>query len=176
MSGLLRVPGLEIFKLGLHSSKQLGITLFLDDLVELVFVIVQQARPIHDDVVDLPAGRRLFELVVQTDFQSLRWDHYIACGERLALVPAARLDDARPAGAGGDERGPARTARGVDSREDLRAENMRVPAQLHQPIRQDALLLAKGRGKPAAAALLHYLRGDQARALIKSYGYDIPPP
>ena len=51
-----------------------------------------------------------------------------------------------------------------------------VPAQLHPPIRQDALLLAKGRGKPAAAALLQYLRGEPARALIKAYGYDIPPP
>ena len=48
-----------------------------------------------------------------------------------------------------------------------------VPANLHQPIRQDAQLLAKGSGKPAAAALLDYLRGDKARRIIKAYGYDL---
>jgi molybdate transport system substrate-binding protein len=48
-----------------------------------------------------------------------------------------------------------------------------VPASLHAPIRQDALLLGKGKDNPAAAALMRYLRGDKARALIRSYGYDI---
>lgn len=46
-----------------------------------------------------------------------------------------------------------------------------VPANLYTPILQDAVLLAKGRDKPAAAALLAYLKGDQARAIIRSYGY-----
>ena len=46
-----------------------------------------------------------------------------------------------------------------------------VPRGLHQPIRQDALLLVRGKGKPAAEALLGYLRGDQAKAIIKSFGY-----
>jgi molybdate transport system substrate-binding protein len=48
-----------------------------------------------------------------------------------------------------------------------------VPADLHQPIRQDAVLLEKGKGKPAAAAWLNYLKGDKARAVIKAYGYEI---
>ena len=47
----------------------------------------------------------------------------------------------------------------------------RVPAQLHEPIRQDALLLAKGQDNPAARALLEYLRGEQAATLIRAYGY-----
>lgn len=47
-----------------------------------------------------------------------------------------------------------------------------VPANLYQPIRQDAVLLAKGQGKAAPAALLAYLRGDKAKAIIKSYGYE----
>ena len=46
-----------------------------------------------------------------------------------------------------------------------------VPAGLHQPIRQEAVLLATARDKPAAAALMTYLKGDQARTVIKSYGY-----
>jgi len=48
-----------------------------------------------------------------------------------------------------------------------------VPASLHQPIRQDAVLLKAGQGNPAASALLTFLRGDKARAVIRSYGYEI---
>ena len=48
-----------------------------------------------------------------------------------------------------------------------------VPAGLHQAIRQDAVLLEKGRGKPAAEAWLKYLKGDKAKAIIKSFGYEI---
>lgn len=46
-----------------------------------------------------------------------------------------------------------------------------VPAELHEPIRQDAVLLTGGRGNPAALALLAYLKGDKARAVIRSFGY-----
>ena len=46
-----------------------------------------------------------------------------------------------------------------------------VPAALYSPIRQDAVLLDKGRGNPAAAALLDFLKGPQARAVIRAYGY-----
>jgi len=46
-----------------------------------------------------------------------------------------------------------------------------VPAALHGPIRQDAIVLKPGQGSPAAAALVQYLRGDKARAVIQSYGY-----
>jgi molybdate transport system substrate-binding protein len=46
-----------------------------------------------------------------------------------------------------------------------------VPATLYSPIRQDALLLNRGRDNAAAGALLQYLRGDKARAILKAYGY-----
>jgi len=46
-----------------------------------------------------------------------------------------------------------------------------VPATLHGPIRQDAVLLAKGRANGAARALLDYLKSDQAKAVIRSFGY-----
>ncbi|MBS1208419.1 MAG: modA [Proteobacteria bacterium] len=47
-----------------------------------------------------------------------------------------------------------------------------VPADQYSPIRQDAILLSTGANKPAAAALLKYLQGDKARAVIKAYGYE----
>lgn len=48
-----------------------------------------------------------------------------------------------------------------------------VPASMHEPIRQDAVILNKGKENPAAKALVDYLRGPKAAALIKSYGYEI---
>jgi len=48
-----------------------------------------------------------------------------------------------------------------------------VPSNLHRPIKQDAVILDKGRGKPAAEAWLKYLKGDKAKAVIKSFGYEI---
>ncbi|MDX9768361.1 MAG: molybdate ABC transporter substrate-binding protein [Ectothiorhodospiraceae bacterium] len=48
-----------------------------------------------------------------------------------------------------------------------------VPADLYPPIRQDAVILNAGRDNPAAAALVAYLKGDQAAAVIRSYGYDL---
>ena len=48
-----------------------------------------------------------------------------------------------------------------------------VPAHLYSPIRQDAVILAAGRDNLAAVALMRYLNGDKARAIIRAYGYDI---
>jgi molybdate transport system substrate-binding protein len=47
-----------------------------------------------------------------------------------------------------------------------------VPATLHAPLRQEAVLLATGKGQPAAVALAAYLRGEKARAIMRSYGYE----
>ncbi len=47
-----------------------------------------------------------------------------------------------------------------------------VPASLHAPIRQDAVLLNTARDNLAAAALLGYLRTDKSRNIIRGYGYD----
>ncbi|WP_434694999.1 molybdate ABC transporter substrate-binding protein [Pseudomonas sp. Z1-14] len=46
-----------------------------------------------------------------------------------------------------------------------------VPAELHDPIKQDAVILAKGRDNPAALALMEYLKGPQAAVIIQSFGY-----
>lgn len=48
-----------------------------------------------------------------------------------------------------------------------------VPAAMHEPIRQDAILLNLGRGNPAAEALLKYLKTDKAKAVIRSFGYGV---
>ena len=47
-----------------------------------------------------------------------------------------------------------------------------VPASMHAPIKQDAVLLSPGKDSPAAASLLKYLQGDKAKAVIRSFGYE----
>ncbi len=46
-----------------------------------------------------------------------------------------------------------------------------VPADLHEPIRQDAVVLTSAKGNPAAVALLEYLKSDKAKQVIRSFGY-----
>lgn len=46
-----------------------------------------------------------------------------------------------------------------------------VPNHFHEPIKQDAILLMKGKGNPAAKSLLEFIRGPQARGIIERYGY-----
>lgn len=48
-----------------------------------------------------------------------------------------------------------------------------VPEAMHDPIRQDAVILKKGEHNPAAQALAEYLKGPKATAIIKSYGYHL---
>ena len=48
-----------------------------------------------------------------------------------------------------------------------------VPAELHTPIKQDALILKKGEQNPTAAAFMDYLKGEKAAAIIQSYGYTL---
>ena len=46
-----------------------------------------------------------------------------------------------------------------------------VPSSLHDPIKQDAVVLDKGKGNPVATAFVEYLKGSKAAEIITSYGY-----
>jgi len=48
-----------------------------------------------------------------------------------------------------------------------------VPADLYDPIKQDAVILSKGKDNAAAKALVDYLKGPKAAAVIKSFGYQL---
>ena len=48
-----------------------------------------------------------------------------------------------------------------------------VPSDDYAPIEQDAVLLKTGETDPAARAFLQFLKGPQARAIIKRYGYEV---
>lgn len=47
-----------------------------------------------------------------------------------------------------------------------------VPAALHAPLAQAAVVLGKGSDNPAAVAFMRFLRSDRAKAIIRSFGYD----
>ena len=49
-----------------------------------------------------------------------------------------------------------------------------VPAADHAPIEQQAILLTMGAKNPAATAFLTFLKGPEAAAIIRRYGYAVP--
>lgn len=49
-----------------------------------------------------------------------------------------------------------------------------VPADLHEPISQGAVLLKEGEDNPAAVAFLEYLQSDEAVGVIEAAGYSVP--
>lgn len=51
-----------------------------------------------------------------------------------------------------------------------------VPQNLHNEIKQDAVLLRSGQANPAALALLGYLKSAPAQRLIRDFGYGVPGP
>lgn len=57
---------------------------------------------------------------------------------------------------------------------EIKGSHWLVPDILYTPIRQDAVLLAKGKDNAAALKFLKYLRGKPAAAIISGYGYELP--
>ena len=49
-----------------------------------------------------------------------------------------------------------------------------VPPEYHGPIRQDAILLNRGRDNPAARAFIDFVQGADARRIIEEAGFELP--
>ena len=49
-----------------------------------------------------------------------------------------------------------------------------VPSEYHSPIRQDAILLNRGRDNPAALAFIGFLQGADAGRIIAAAGFELP--
>jgi molybdate transport system substrate-binding protein len=62
----------------------------------------------------------------------------------------------------------------LGSESGLKGSYWKVPSSLHEPIRQNAVLLARAKDNPAARAFLEFLRSSRARAKIVADGYEIP--
>ena len=48
-----------------------------------------------------------------------------------------------------------------------------VPTDLYEPIKQDAVLLSKGEKNPAAKALMEFMQGPKAKAIVERFGYEM---
>lgn len=48
-----------------------------------------------------------------------------------------------------------------------------VPDHLHEPIKQDVILLTKAKDNQAAKALMEFIGGPQAKKIIERYGYEL---
>jgi molybdate transport system substrate-binding protein len=49
-----------------------------------------------------------------------------------------------------------------------------IPSDYYNPIKQDIVILTRGKHNTGAMALWQFLRGDQAKRVIKKYGYELP--
>ena len=49
-----------------------------------------------------------------------------------------------------------------------------VPAEMHNPIRQSAVLLSGAKDQVAAKAFLAFLKSEKARVVMRGFGYDMP--
>ena len=61
-----------------------------------------------------------------------------------------------------------------DDADRSRAAYVTVPPEHHGPIRQDAILLNRGRDNPAALAFIEFLQGMDARRIIAAAGFELP--
>lgn len=48
-----------------------------------------------------------------------------------------------------------------------------IPISLHEPIQQDVILLTKAKDNQAAKALMEFMHGPEAKAIIERYGYEL---
>jgi len=49
-----------------------------------------------------------------------------------------------------------------------------VPAEMYSPIRQSAVQLTEAKDKAAAQAFLKFLQSEKAKAVMRSFGYELP--
>ncbi|HEX6903393.1 MAG TPA: molybdate ABC transporter substrate-binding protein [Thermoanaerobaculia bacterium] len=61
----------------------------------------------------------------------------------------------------------------LSPRNETKGSRWDVPSHLYEPLRQDAVLLARAASNKAARGFLEFLRGARAKALIESYGYRV---
>lgn len=60
-----------------------------------------------------------------------------------------------------------------DLRMNLKGSRWEIPAEMHDPIQQQAILLKPGLAKPSAKEFLNFLQGSASKEVMQSYGYRI---
>ena len=88
-------------------------------------------------------------------------------GENIAQAAAL-------AGTGNADAGFIALSFAVHPGRPLGGRYIEVPAHLHAPVTQDAILLKHGVNNEAAREFLAFLQSDNATRLIEARGYEVP--
>jgi molybdate transport system substrate-binding protein len=62
----------------------------------------------------------------------------------------------------------------LDPKNNQKGKRVEIPSDYYNPIKQDIVILTRGKHNTGAMALWQFLRGDQAKRVIKKYGYELP--
>lgn len=90
------------------------------------------------------------------------------------LVRGANISQAfQFTAAGHAELGFVALSQALDPKFKSKGSRWDVPAEMHGPLEQSAVLLKKGKRNAGAVAFMKFIRGTQARHIIKNYGYDL---
>ncbi len=61
----------------------------------------------------------------------------------------------------------------MDPKIKVKGSRWDVPSNLYEPIKQDVILLTKGKDNPAANALMAFMGGPRTKKIIERYGYEL---
>jgi molybdate transport system substrate-binding protein len=62
----------------------------------------------------------------------------------------------------------------LDPKNKFEGKRWDVPEKFYDPLKQDIVILKKGKSNPSAKALWKYLQSNAAKLIIKKYGYGLP--
>ena len=136
--------------------------MFRQDMGELAHAMARVAQPIaNPDLAPYgQAARSAIEAALASDPLEAKQVFGENVGQAFSLVATGNADA-----------GVIALSAVMQKPEWLQGAYLEVPADLHPPIRQDALLLRRGKQNEAAIRFLAFLKEDAVRETIKASGY-----
>ena len=61
----------------------------------------------------------------------------------------------------------------LDPKNNQKGKRVEIPSDYYDPIRQDIVILTRGKNNTGAMSLWRFLKSDQAKRIIKKYGYEL---
>jgi len=61
----------------------------------------------------------------------------------------------------------------LDPKNNKKGKRVEIPSDYYDPIKQDIVILTRGKNNNGAMSLWQFLKGDQAKRIIKKYGYEL---
>ncbi|MBT4259565.1 MAG: solute-binding protein, partial [Nitrospina sp.] len=61
----------------------------------------------------------------------------------------------------------------LDPNNNLKGNRIDIPSEYYDPIKQDIVVLTRAKNNKGAMDLWNFLKSDQAKEVIKKYGYEL---